>query len=318
MTEERTGGAVADEPPCVTVDWPRPEVAVVTLNRPDHLNAIDQCMADRLPVVLQQLRDTFPRCRTVVLTGAGRGFCAGVDLSVIDRGEPIAAAPAGGDRLRPDGPNAMAGEAEDPFAPTRWSSRERWFLRTSPPERLEGQERFAGMVRAVRDLPQPVIAAVNGPAVGAGLALALASDVRLGSPSAAFQVGAVKSGLSAGECGISYLLPRLIGASRAFEVLLTGRPVEAEEAARIGLVSQVVDEPALRTTAFELADRIAANAPFAVWMSKQLMWANLYASSFEAALALENRTQMLAFATRDREEAVQAFLEKRPPVFRGE
>lgn len=315
MTEERTGGAVVDEPPCVTVGWPRPEVAVVTLNRPDHLNAIDQCMADRLPVVLQQLRGTFPRCRAVVLTGAGRGFCAGVDLSVVDRGEQSAPAPAGDDGPRSDVLDGTGGE-EDPFAPTRWSSRERWFLRTSPPERLEGQERFAAMVRAVRDLPQPVIAAVNGPAVGAGMALALASDVRLASPSAAFHVGAVKIGLSAGECGMSYLLPRLIGASRAFEILLTGRPVGAEEAARIGLVSQVVDGPALQPAAVEIADRIAANAPFAVWMSKQLMWANLDAS-FEAALALENRTQMLAFATRDREEAVRAFLEKRPPVFLG-
>ena len=315
MTEDRIGEATADGPACVTVEWPRPAVAVVVLNRPHHLNAIDQCVADRLPVVLHQLRDAFPRCRAVVLTGAGRGFCAGVDLSTIDRGEGGAAGPAGGDQGAAGDTGGSGGEG--PFAPTRWSSRDGWFLRTSPPDRLEGQERFAGMARAIRDLPQPVIAAVNGPAVGAGLALALASDIRLGSSAAVFHVGAVKIGLSAGECGISYLLPRLVGASRAFEIVLTGRPVAADEAARIGLVSQVVGEAELRAAALEVADRIAANAPFAMWMSKQLMWANLDAGSFEGALALENRTQMLAFATRDREEAVQAFLEKRPPVFVG-
>ncbi len=317
MTEDHAGkeaGPDAGGAECVTVEWPRQDVAVVTLNRPRQLNAIDQCVADRLPVVLRQLRDTFPRCRTVVLTGAGRGSCAGVDLSTIDHGGGGAARPVEGDPPATPRPDSRA----DYFAPTPRSSRDGWFLRTSPSDRLEGQERFAGMARAIRDLPQPVIAEVNGPAVGAGLALALASDVRLASPTAAFHVGAVKIGLSAGECGISYLLPRLISASRAFEVLLTGRPIEAEEAARIGLVSQVVGDGDLRASALEIADRIAANAPFAVSMSKQLMLANLDASSFEAALALENRTQMPAFATQDRQEAVRAFLEKRPPVFVGE
>jgi enoyl-CoA hydratase len=130
-------------------------------------------------------------------------------------------------------------------------------------------------------------------------------------------VGAVKIGLSAGECGISYLLPRLVGASRAFEVMLTGRPIQATEAERIGLVSQVVADDELLLAAITLAEGIVANAPFAVWMTKELMWTNLDASSFEAALSIENRTQMLAFATNDREEAVRAFLEKRPPVFVG-
>jgi enoyl-CoA hydratase len=311
MEEKRITDRGGEADDCVVVEWPRPEIAVLRLNRPHHLNAIDECVAGRLPVVLHELRDAFPRCRAVILTGAGRGFCAGVDLSEIDREER-----SGSDRADSGSKDESGPDGEYPST-TQWSSARNWFLRTSVPDRLEGQERFAGMVQALRALPQPVIAAVNGPAVGAGLALALACDVRLGSASASFHVGAVKIGLSAGECGISYLLPRLVGASRAFEVMLTGRPIQAAEAEHIGLVSQVVAEDELLPAAMRVAEGVVANAPFAVWMTKELMWTNLDAASFDAALSIENRTQMLAFATADREEAVRAFLEKRPPVFVG-
>ena len=129
-------------------------------------------------------------------------------------------------------------------------------------------------------------------------------------------MAAVKIGLSAGECGISYHLPRAIGTARAFEVMLTGRPIRAEEAERIGLVSQVVAQDQVVPTALEIADAICANSPFAIWQTKQVMWQNL-AASFDQAIELENRTQILAVGTEDFAEATRAFVEKRPPVFRG-
>jgi enoyl-CoA hydratase len=162
-----------------------------------------------------------------------------------------------------------------------------------------------------------VIAAVNGVAVGAGLGLALAADIRIAARSARFLIGAVKMGLSAGECGISYHLPRLIGAGRAFELMLTGRAVDAEEALRIGLVTELAEEAELAALALRTARSIAANSPFSIKHSKQLMWANLDAAGLEPALELENHVQTVAMLTEDFSEALDAFAAKRPPLFRG-
>src|SRR3546814_30004 len=134
------------------------------------------------------------------------------------------------------------------------------------------QELFGGTIRSLRRLPQPVIAAVQGAAVGAGFGIALAADIRIAAPSTNFLVGAVKIGLSAGECGISYHLPRLIGAGRAFEIMLSGRAVAAEEAVAIGLVARVVDDAQLLDAALETARAIAANSPYSIKHTKQLMW----------------------------------------------
>jgi enoyl-CoA hydratase len=215
----------------------------------------------------------------VILTGAGRGFCAGLDLKA----------------------NAAAHghERHDAAAAMRL------------------QELYAGTIPLLRRLRQPVIAAVNGVAVGAGLGLALAADIRIAARSARFLVGAVKMGLSAGECGISYHLPRLIGAGRAFELMLTGRAVDAEEALRIGLVTELADDADLATAALRTAETIAANSPFSIKHSKQVMWANLEATGLEAALELENHVQTVAMLTGDFTEALDAFAAKRPPVFRG-
>jgi enoyl-CoA hydratase len=165
-------------------------------------------------------------------------------------------------------------------------------------------------------MPQLVVAAVNGPAVGAGMAIALSSDVRLIAPSARFLVAAVRIGLSGGESGLSYLLPRMIGASRAFDILLTGRAIDAEEAERIGLCVRIVEGDALIDAALDYARTVLANSPFSVRHTKRMMWDNLDLSH-EAALELENRTQILATMTRDYDEAVAAFTEKRPPSFQG-
>jgi enoyl-CoA hydratase len=182
---------------------------------------------------------------------------------------------------------------------------------------ITGQELFAGMVRRLRALDKVVIAAVNGAAVGAGFALTLGADIRVAARSASFHIGAVRIGLTAGECGISYHLPRLVGASRAFELMLTGRPLPADEAERIGLVSALVDDAELMPKALEIAGSVLRNSPYSTRHTKQLMWANLDAPSLDAALEIENRAQVLALMTADFKEASAAFAAKRAPVFTG-
>ncbi|WP_321938162.1 enoyl-CoA hydratase/isomerase family protein [Paraburkholderia sp. J8-2] len=263
-------------------DRSTPGVAVLTLNRPERLNALSQPAVRHLCRVLDELAAD-PALRVVVLTGAGRGFCAGWDLT-----SPLTAAD--------DSPLPGPPGVTDYYA---------------------GQEVFAGMVRRVRALDKVVIAAVNGAAVGAGFALSLAADIRVASREASFHVGAVRIGLSAGECGISYHLPRLIGASRAFEVMLSGRPIGAQEAERIGLVSAAVDVDALRAHALEIAAGVLRNSPYATQHTKRVMWANLEAGSLDEALELENRAQVLALMTEDFREASAAFAEKRAPRFTG-
>lgn len=270
-------------PDDVLIDRSHAGIALLTLNRPERLNALSQMTVRRLCAALQALalEDTV---RVVVITGAGRGFCAGWDLA-----SPLT--------------DATGAELSGPPGVARY-----W----------AGQELFAGMVRSLRALGKVVIAAVNGAAVGAGFALTLGADIRIASRAAAFHVGAVRIGLTAGECGISYHLPRLIGASRAFEVMLTGRPIPAEEAERIGLVARVVDDgPQLLAEALALAAQVLRNSPYATRHTKQIMWANLDAGGLDAALELENRAQVLALMTEDFNEACAAFGEKRAPVFIG-
>jgi enoyl-CoA hydratase len=252
-------------------------IATLTLNRPDRLNALTWEMIDALHATLAEIGED-RSIRVLVLTGAGRGFCAGLDI-----------------KQRDD----AVGSDDDVLTVFR------------------RQEKVAGLALALRNLPQPVIAAVNGPAAGGGLALALACDVRLGSPAARFNVAFVRIGLSGGDVGVSHLLPRIVGLGAASELMLTGRPVDAEEALRIGLVNRVVDADGLLAAAAGLAREIAANSPFGVWMTKQVLHRNVDAPSLEAAIEMENRTQVLATRTEDSREAMAAFREKRPAQFSG-
>jgi enoyl-CoA hydratase len=178
---------------------------------------------------------------------------------------------------------------------------------------LATQEEIAGLVLHLRRIPQPVIAAVNGAAAGGGLALVLGSDIRLAAASARFSAAFVKIGVSGCDIGTSWLLPRLIGAGAAHEMMLTGRLVEAEEAARRGLVLEVVDDAALAGRALEEARLVLANSPLGVRMTKETMWASMEVGGLAAAIALENHTQLLCLGSDDQREAVAAFLEKRPP-----
>lgn len=262
----------------VGVHSPEPGLCVLRLQRPQRLNAMSlAAMHDFHAVLDGVLADR--ALRALVLTGEGAGFCAGLDLkSVLD--------------------------AQGEF---------RWPV----PQALELQHAFAGLVERLRATDAAVIAAVNGVAVGAGMALALAADIRFAASGASFQVGAVKVGITAGECGISYHLPRLVGAGRAFELMLTGRPVAAAEALAIGLVADVVPPGELLERALRCAREVLANAPYATAHTKRLMWNNLDAPSLHAAIELENHAQVLGLMTGDFQEAARAFGQKRKPAFTG-
>jgi enoyl-CoA hydratase/carnithine racemase len=261
----------------VQVDRPAAGVTQITLNRPERLNAMNADLIRDLYAALDDVAGD-RSCRAVVLSGAGRGFCAGLDLAGYGT-------PPGAEGLE---------QPESTFAV---------------------QTQIAALVPRLRALHQPVIAAVNGPAAGGGLALALASDVRIASASARFNVAFVRLGISGCDIGVSWLLPRLVGASRAWELMLTGRMIDADEAERIGLVLRVVPDDDLLGAALETAGLIAANSPWGVRMTKEVMWSQLEVGSLEAGIDLENRTQVLSSMTGDMREAVAAFLEKRAPRF---
>jgi enoyl-CoA hydratase len=187
----------------------------------------------------------------------------------------------------------------------------------SPVEFLRGQEKWAGAAIALRRLTRPVVAAVNGAAAGAGLSLALASDVRIASTSAKFNAAFIRVGLTGGDMGSSWLLPRIVGLGIANELLLTGRFVLPDEALRIGLVNQVCEPEELLDRALELAAQIGRNSPFGVRLTKQVIQANLGAATLEQGIELENRNQALTAATEDMREALTAFMADRPSVFEG-
>ncbi len=261
----------------VLADDVRSGVRLLTLNRPDRLNAMNhQLVADLHDRLDEVAADGDVRC--VVLTGAGRGFCAGLDLK-------DSAAVPGTEHLG------------------------------RPQRGLATQQHIATLVPHLRSLKVPVVAAVNGPASGGGFALALGSDVRVCSTSARFNVAFVRIGLSGCDIGVSWLLPRLVGAGRAFELLLTGRLIDAEEADALGLVTRVVDDGQVVDAALDVAEQIAGNSPFGVWMTKEVMWSQLEVGSLQAGIDLENRTQILSSFTEDSTEAMRAFLEKRAPSF---
>ncbi len=256
---------------------PQPGVALLTLNRPDRLNAMTSELVQSLHAHLRAIAID-PAVRVVVLTGAGRGFCAGLDL--------------GGYGTAPH--TEGMGRTQAGFAV---------------------QKHIASLIPTLRSLPQPVIAAVNGPAAGGGFALVLGSDIRIAARSAKFNAAFIRIGLSACDIGTSWLLPRLVGASRAQELMLTGRVFDADEAYRIGLVVDLVDDEALLAAALAKADQVMQNAPFGVALTKEGMWSALEIPGMQAAIDLENRQQIMASATADHREAMTAFVERRPPNF---
>lgn len=269
-----------------TVDTERHDTSVVvTLNNPGAFNALAPNMTDGLVEALREAAAD-RSCRSIILTGAGqKAFCAGIDV------KSVAAR------------DASAADSDDRLDPVAQGF-----------ENLH--HHLSSMIRTIHALPVPVISAVNGHAIGAGFALAAASDLRVAGNNAKFADGFIRRGISGCELGLSYFLPKLVGASVAFNWMLTGRRVEADEAARSGFIGHVVDPSDPVETALALGRSIAELAPMAVSMTKEVMWSNLHAASLDQALALEGRTQAMTRTTADAVEARLSFLEKRPPVFK--
>ncbi|MBN9529209.1 MAG: enoyl-CoA hydratase/isomerase family protein [Alphaproteobacteria bacterium] len=255
------------------VDW-------VTLNRPASLNALDPVMIDALGDYfdgLAEQRDT----RVVVLRGAGRAFCAGLDLK---------------------------------------AELEQFKARGGPgsvPETLRAQRRIAEIVMRMRRCPQPIIALIQGAASGGGFAMALAADIRIAARNARMNCAFIKLGLGGCDIGSSYFLPRLVGVSVASELILTGRFIEAERALAVGLVSEVVDEAALEDAAAPYVEAMLHASPLGLSLSKECLNVSVDAGSLEAVIAMEDRNQVLCTRSPDFAEGVQAFLEKRKPVYRN-
>lgn len=263
----------------ILVDEPEDGVKRITLNRPDSLNAfLDSMFIELINILTDIGRD--PAVRVVVLTGAGRGFCAGLD------------------NINPEPENWVpAGVGSQHYA-------------------VHFVNVLHQLIATIRNQPQPVIAAVNGPAAGLGFTLVLACDLAIAAESAKF-VNAFHNAGNGAEGGFSYLLPRAIGTQRAAELLLTSRPVMADEAERIGLVLRKVPNDQLMSAVLEIARAIKVNAPLDTWLTKQTMHQNLNANSLEQAVALETRAIAMANATEDGQEVRKARKEKRAPVFKS-
>ena len=248
------------------VDW-------VTLNRPESLNALNKRM-------VEELLDYFgalywdKSVRVVVMRGAGRAYCAGLDL-----------------KERDNSPR-------------------------SPQAGLTSQRRISEIVMRMRRCPQPIISLVHGPACGGGFAFALASDIRIAGASARMNAAFIRIGLSACDIGVSYFLPRLVGVSVASELMLTGRFINAERALRVGLVSEVVADDKMEDAARPYVDEMLTTSPLGLRLTKECLNVSVDAGSLEAAVAMEDRNQILCAQTADFGEGVRAFLEKRRPEYR--
>jgi len=264
----------------VTIEKARSHVTIVRLNRPEKRNAMSIELCVDLKAAFAQIgKDN--DCWIVILTGAGSAFCSGLDLR--DHSE---IPDVDGLTVPRIGPRAI---------------------------RIYSQ-----LIPAMRHLPQPIVAAINGPAYGGGLCLSLAADLRIAAESAVFNATGIVHGLTSTELGASWLLPRLIGAANSNDILLTGRRVSAEEALRMGLVSRVVPTEMILDHAIEIAEEICHFSPYGVQMTKQVLWANLENTSLDSAIELEDRNQIMLGMTENLPEAIRAYDEKRKPVFTDE
>ncbi len=248
----------------------------LTLDRPKSLNALNRQMVAELFDFFSGLpADT--QTRVVAVRGAGRAFCAGLDLK----------------------------EARSPDSA----------VGTSVSAGLRLQRNIAEIVMQMRRAPQPIVAAVQGAASGGGFAIALAADVRIAAESVRMNAAFIRLGLSACDIGVSYFLPRLVGASVASELLLTGDFIDGPRALQTGLVSRLVPEGQLEECTRGLAETMLQNSPLGLRLTKECLKHSLDAGSLEQVIAMEDRNQMLAARTNDFREGVAAFLEKRPPKF---
>jgi enoyl-CoA hydratase len=262
----------------VRVDRPIPHVAVVTLDRPERLNALSIDLAIELAATLESVGDD-NGVRVIVLTGAGRAFCSGLDLK--DYG------------VVPNIDGLQVGQIAQ-----------------------RSMRVYSRLVPVLRGLRQPVVAAVNGPAYGGGMCLAMGCDLRFAGPAATFNATGIVNGLTSTEMAAAWLLPRQIGATFANDLLLTGRVVGAEEALRLGLVSRLADD--VLAEAVSTAERMTRFSPYGLAMTKDVAWANLEIGSLAAAIELEDRNQLMLGFTENLPEAIRAFDAGREPVYTDE
>jgi enoyl-CoA hydratase/carnithine racemase len=250
------------------VDW-------LTLNRPDHLNSLDWKMIEELSgyfLTVAKSQDI----RIIVLKGAGRAFCAGLDLGAAQSTTDLNISSV-----------------------------------------LSRQHKVSEIVLRMRAAPQPIISLIHGPACGGGFALALAADIRIVGRSARMNAAFIRVGLSACDVGVSYLLPRLVGASVASELMLTGNFIHAERALAVGLASQLVADEDLVEAAAPYVEAMLTTSPLGLRLTKECLRMSIDAPSLEAAVAMEDRNQALCVTGPDFAEGVAAFLEKRRPAYAG-
>lgn len=264
----------------VRLDRPQPHTAVLTLDRPERLNAMSIELVIELDEKFHEVaadNDVY----VVVLTGAGRAFCSGLDLK--DYG------------IIPNIDGLTVGRIAQ-----------------------RSMRYYSRLMMTMRRMPQPVIAAVNGPSYGGGMCLALGAEMRVASESATFNATGIVNGLTSTELGASWLLPRLVGAAHSHDLLLTGRRVEADEAYRMGLVSRVLPDADLMTETLRIAEGMCKFSPYGLAMTKDILWVNLENPSFEAAIEIEDRNQLMLGFTENLPEAIRAFDQGREPVYTDE
>lgn len=261
-----------------TLDHPADGVGVLTLAREDRLNSLSFDLVVPLVELLNEaIDDRSIEC--IILTGQGRAFCSGAD---VQDSEP---------------PPDIDGLTVNQIA-------------------TKAMDILVGLIRTMRHAPKPIIAAINGPAIGGGLCLALGTDIRLAAESAYFRAAGINNGLTALELGLSYTLPRAVGTSRAFEMALTGRDVPAGEAVEMGLISRVVPDDQLMDESIAMAQQILGWSTNGVVHTKRLLWAGLESGSLENAFELESTTQLfMRMTTQNFEEAMRARKEGRSPTF---
>ena len=264
----------------VRVEKPQPHTSVVTLDRPERLNAMSIELVIELDEKLDEVaadNDTW----VVVLTGSGRAFCSGLDLK--DYG------------VIPNIDGLQVGRIAQ-----------------------RSMRYYSRLMTTLRRMPQPVIAAVNGPAYGGGMCLALGAEIRVAAESATFNATGIVNGLTSTELGASWLLPRLVGAAHSHDMLLTGRRIEADEAYRMGLVSRVFADDALVDEVLAIAAGMCRFSPSGLAMTKDILGVNLENPSFEAAIEIEDRNQLMLGFTENLPEAIRAFDQDRDPVYTDE
>lgn len=264
----------------INLDHPVPHVARITLNRPEVLNALSIDLVLELAETIQTVGAENDTW-VVILTGSGSAFSSGLDLK--DHG------------VVPNIDGLQVGRIAQ-----------------------RAMRVYSQLVPMLRGLPQPVIAAISGPAFGGGMCLSLGADLRIASESAVFNATGIVNGLTSTEMGISFLLPRLIGAAHSNDLLLTGRRIDANEAHRMGLVSRVVPDAALADTAVEMAAAMTNWSPYGLAMTKDVLWSNLEVASLSAAIELEDRNQLMLGFTNNLPEAIRSFAERRTPVYTDE